>query len=211
MRPPMEQGAVADGVELLSEGDTAVADRLVEALDGFEAAIGQRLVDKGPEMFGRLQFGAVRWLEDEADAVGQVHVLRAVPAGLVELKDDALAGPGPDRLGKIGKDEFEQFLAHGVGDVPHRAAGRGLDEPCHIEPLETMMAKRDRPLADRRPDPARDRLQTDAVFIGRPDLDCRAWMLAPFLGRRALEFFLSAARSCSVAAAGCRGRGCWIE
>src|SRR5262245_52609807 len=54
------------------------------------------------------------------------------------------------RFGKVGKDELEQFLADGVGDVPHRPACRRLDEACHIEPLEPMVAECDRPLADRR-------------------------------------------------------------
>jgi hypothetical protein len=36
------------------------------------------------------------------------------------------------------------ILADGVGNVPHRPAGCRLDETDHIEPLETMMAERDR-------------------------------------------------------------------
>src|SRR6266704_3006811 len=134
-----------------------------------------------------------------------------MPAGIVELQHDALVGPGADRLGEVGENESEHFLADGGGDIPHRLTRYRLDEPGHIEPLETMMAECDRPLADRRPHAPRDRLQADAVFIHRPDLDRRAPMLAPLRGSRGLEFFLSAARSSSVAASGCRGRGCWIE
>lgn len=134
-----------------------------------------------------------------------------MPAGIVELKHDALVGPGTDRFGKIGENEFEQLLAHGVGDIPHRLARHRLDEPGHVEPFETVMAECDRPLADRRPHAPRDRLQADTVFVHRPDLDRRARILAPLLGCRSLELFLSAVRSFSVAASGWRGRGCWIE
>ena len=158
MWPPVEQCAGADHVGLLGEGDAAIADRLVEALDGREATISERLVDEHPKVLGWLQLGTVGGLEDEADTIGHGQVLWAVPAGIVELKHDALVGSSADRLGKIGENEFEHLLADSVGDVPHCLARRRLDE-----------------------------------------------------GRRGLEFFLSVARSSSVAAAGCRGRGCWIE
>jgi hypothetical protein len=207
----VEEGAGADSVVLLGEGDAAIADRLIEALDGRKALIGERLVDERPKVLGRLQFRALGWLEDEADTIGDGQVLRTMLARIVELKHDALLGPRADRLGKIGENAFEHLLADGVGDVPHRLARRRLDESGHIEPLETMMAERDWPLADRRPHPARDRLQANAVFVRRPDLNGCARMPAPLLGRRGLEFFLRAARSSSVAASGCRGRGCWIE
>ena len=126
---------------LLGKGDAAIADRLVEARDCREAAVGERFVDERPQMLGRLQFGAVGGLEDEADAVGRGQVLWAVPASIVELKHDALLGPGADRLGEISENELEHLLADGVADVPHCPAARRLDEPGHIKPLETMMAE----------------------------------------------------------------------
>lgn len=207
----MEEGVVADRVRLLSEGHAPISDRAVQAFDSGKAAVGEGFVDKGPKMFGGLQLGTVGGLEHETDAVGNGQVLGPVPAGIVELEHDALVGSGADRFGKIGEDEFEQLLADGVGDVPHRPAGRRLDEPRHIEPLETMMAGRDRPLAERCPHPPHDRLQADAVFIRRPQFDACPRMFAPLLVNRGFELFLSAARSSCVAASGWRGRGCWIE
>ena len=207
----MEEGIVADCVLLLSEGHATITDRVVQAFDSGKAAVGERFVDEGPKMFGRLQLGTVSGLKHEADAVGNGKILGPVPAGIVELEHDALVGSGADRLGKIGEDEFEQLLADGVGDVPHRPAGCRLDKPRHIEPFETMMAKRDRPLADRCPHPAHDRLQANAVFIARPQFDAGVRMFTPLLVNRGFEFFLSAARSSCVAASGWRGRGCWIE
>jgi len=64
------------------------------------------------------------------------------------------------------------------------------------------MTDRDRALAPRRPHPARDRLQADAVLVARPDLDRRVRMPAPFFARRPREFFFKRARSCAVAAPG---------
>jgi hypothetical protein len=76
----VEQGAVADRIWLLREGDAAIANRLVEVLDGLETAIGERLVNEHPKMLGRLQFGAVGGLKDEVNSIGDSQVLRALPA-----------------------------------------------------------------------------------------------------------------------------------
>ena len=108
--------------------------------------------------------------------------------------------PRADRLGEVGEHELEVDLADVVGDVPHRAAGRRLDEARHIEPFEAMMADRHGPLADGSPHPACDRLQADAMLVRRPDLDLCVRMLAALVRGSALELFLSRARSCSVAA-----------
>jgi hypothetical protein len=50
----VEQGTVADDF-LPSERDTAVAERMVKALDAVEATIGERFVDERLKMFGRLE------------------------------------------------------------------------------------------------------------------------------------------------------------
>src|SRR4051794_23841298 len=69
------------------------------------------------------------------------------------------------------------------------------------------MAERDGPLAFGRPHPAQDRLQADAVFVGRPDLDRRVRVLGSRLSDGLLQLFLNASRSSGVAEAGWRGRG----
>ena len=53
------------------------------------------------------------------------------------------------------------------------------------------MADCDGSFTDRRPHPACDRLQADAMLIHRPDLDLRIWVLAPLVRGGALELFLS--------------------
>jgi hypothetical protein len=80
-----------------------------------------------------------------------------VPAGIVELKHDALLLAGADRLGEVSQNGLEQWLADGVGDVPHRATGCGLDKAGQVEPLEAMVSECDRALASGRPNAARDR------------------------------------------------------
>jgi hypothetical protein len=192
----------------LDELSAAPCEDAVEFVEGREVSIGQGLVDEGPEMLGGLQLRTVGGLEDEPHALGNDEVLRSVPAGIVELEDDALARPGADRLGEVGEDLLEQRLADRIGDVPHRLAGGRLDEPGKVEPLEAVMAERDRSLAARGPASPRDRLQADAMLVRRPDLDRRRGMAALLLARDFGEVFFSADRPSSPAAAGWRGRGC---
>ena len=170
---------------------------------------------EGEQMGFQVNFtllGAYRFLNiTMSDIANRCLDLGDLSAGIVELQHDALAWAGADRLGEVGEHELEVGLADVVGDVPHRMAGRRLDEARHIEPFEAMMADRHGPLADGSPHAARDRLQADAMLVRRPDLDLGVRMLAALGGGGALELFLSRARSCSVAASGCCGRGCWIE
>ena len=73
------------------------------------------------------------------------------------------------------------------------------------------MAVRDRPLADRRPDPAGHRLQAEPVFVGRESLDRRIGVARGLLADDFGKVFLKSSCSAGVAAFGLRGRGFWIE
>jgi hypothetical protein len=86
----VEEGAVADHVALLSEGCATLADGVVESVEAFEIDVDERLVDIFPEMLGRLKLGAMGRLKDETDAIGNSQVFGSMPAGVVELKHDAL-------------------------------------------------------------------------------------------------------------------------
>jgi hypothetical protein len=77
----VEEGAVTDRVALVCESEAPFSDRVIEALDGGEATVGERFVDEPPKMFGRLELGTVGGLEYETNAVGHGEVLRSVPAG----------------------------------------------------------------------------------------------------------------------------------
>ena len=59
----MEEGTGADHLLLLGERHAAIADDLVESLDGFEVTADRRLVDECPQVLGWLQLVAVSSLE----------------------------------------------------------------------------------------------------------------------------------------------------
>jgi hypothetical protein len=69
------------------------SDRVIEALDGGAAAVGERFVDERPKMFGGARGLWAGW------NVGHCQVLGSVPAGIVDLKHDALVGSPTDRSG----------------------------------------------------------------------------------------------------------------
>ena len=66
--------------------------------------VGQRLVDQGPEMLGRLEFGGIGRQELEADAVGNRQILGDMPAGAIEHEHDDLVRSGSDLAGERGQD-----------------------------------------------------------------------------------------------------------
>jgi hypothetical protein len=73
-----------------------------------------------------------------------------------------------------------------------------------------MVTEGNRPLPDRRPNPAMDRLEAKPMVIRGPHLDRSAGCLATLFGDRVGEFFL-AASSAALAACGFQGRGDWID
>src|SRR4051812_48036700 len=78
----------------------------------------------------------------------------------------------------------------------------GRHEGGDVEPFVAVMAEGDRPLPARRPDPARDRLQPDAVLVRAEERDRPAGVARFFRGEYVGEFFLKAACSSGLAAAG---------
>jgi hypothetical protein len=64
--------------------------------------IGQRLVDHGPEMLGRLEFRGIGWQELQADTFGDDQILGDVPTGAVEHEDDQIVRAGADLPGEGG-------------------------------------------------------------------------------------------------------------
>ncbi len=122
---------------------------------------------------------------------------------------DASAGLARTRKGfeQRGKER----LRHAVVHIPKSLATRRRDEGRHVEPVETMMARRDRALADGRPDAARHRLQSEPMFVAREDFDLPLWMPFGFLGDDVFEVFLNAAASSGVADLGFFGRGVWTD
>lgn len=128
----MEKRAGFYHLRLVDEFAASIGYGVVEIVERLEVAVDERFINKGPEMLSRLEFGAVWRLVNEMDAIGDGQVFGSMPSGIVELQHDPLGRARPDRSGKIGYDKFEQWLADRVGNVPHRRAGRGLDEPGDV-------------------------------------------------------------------------------
>src|SRR3954452_11996693 len=79
------------------------------------------------------------------------------------------------------KNGLDTPLGHSVRYVPEHLAGDRLHEGGHVQPLIAVVTQRDGPLPLGRPDPAQDRLQPEAVLVGRPAFDWRVRVLGPLL------------------------------
>ncbi len=82
-----------------------------------------------------------------------------------------LVGTGPDLAGELGQFDFKDGNADGGGQMEERATRGGMDEADEIAPGEAVLHDGDRALPDRRPDPAQQRLEADAMLVGRPQFD----------------------------------------
>jgi hypothetical protein len=194
-----------------SQGRAPFGDDHVEFGQGLEMPVGDWLIDQGPQAFGGLEFWAVWRQKDEDDALRNGQAGWAVPSGVVENQDDDAVVAGADFLGEGVENGFEQRLVDGIDEVPHGFASGRFDESDEVQPLEAVMAEGDGALAHRRPDPAMDRLQPEAVLVGGPDLDRLVGVTVTRLGDRRIDVFLSVSCSSAPAARGWRGRGTWID
>ena len=203
----MEVGVACDGVLVLVEIAASRGNCSIEIADGIEVFVGERLVDERPEMFGGLELRAVGRLVDEPDAVGDGQIFRAVPTGIVKLEHDDAIAPSAG-LAREGFEQLcEECLVEPVRQIPDRLSARRRHEGGDVEPFVAVMAERDRPLADRCPNPAMDRLQAEPMLIRRPDLDRLVGVFVGFFGDRLAEAFLKTAASSGVADFGFCGRG----
>ena len=129
-----------------------------------------------------------------------------MPARAVEHQDDVLVEAGANFGGERRQERAEQSGVDAVGDEPHDLAGGWSDEAVQIKPLVAVMATGDGAAAAWRPDLAQDRLQSEAVFVERPDFDRDRRVGALELADTGLELFLN--RPCSYRLAlGLAGRG----
>lgn len=86
----MDSGSALDLFVLLGEGDTLGGDFCVELCDGCDVLVDDRLVDKRPKSFGRLQLRTIGRKINKANAVGDFEIGRPMPPRIVEHeKDDA--------------------------------------------------------------------------------------------------------------------------
>ncbi len=203
----MEAGLAFDEFAVGTEPDASGCDHSVEVREGVEVLVGDGLVDVDPKRLGGLQFGGIGREVDEADALGDREAGSGVPAGAVEDEDDDAVAAGARLAGEEREGVGEELLVDAGPDVPEALAGRRRDEGGDIEPFEAVVAAGDRTLAARRPYPAQDRLQADAVLVGGEGLNRRAGMAFRLFGDDLGKLFLNAACSSGVAASACCGRG----
>jgi hypothetical protein len=185
----MKVGVGFDDLSMLVEEAASCIDGSIEIVDCRKVGVGERFVDEGPEALGGLEFRTARRLIDEPDAVGNGEVFRAMPTCIVELEHDDAITPGAglvrEGLEQLGKEG----LVDAVRQIPDGLPARWRDEAGDVEPFVAVMTERDRPLADRRPNPATDRFQAEPMFIRAPDFDRLVRMLGDFFGHRVGELF----------------------
>ena len=117
-----------------------------------------------------------------------------------------LGGTSADLGGKRRQQRPEQRGVDTVGDEPHDLAAGGSDEAIKVEPLVAVMAAGAWAASARCPDLAQDRLQPEAVFVERPDLDRNRRFGTLEFADAGLKLFLN--RACSYRLAlGLAGRG----
>ena len=200
----MEFGSAFDGVAFVGESCASSSDDVVEFVDRRDVFVDDGFVDQRPQRFGRLWFGRAWRRKDQAYAVGHVQARFAMPAGVVENEHDGSIDASAGLARKGFEQRGKERLRHAVVHIPKSLATRRRDEGRHVEPVETMMARRDRALADGRPDAARHRLQSEPMFVAREDFDLPLWMPFGFLGDDVFEVYGMArpsVRRCSFAGA----------
>ena len=203
----MKTGSCLDLLAPLGEDHALVGDFLFEVLDGGDVLVDDRLVDERPQGFGRLQLRSVGRQINEPNAIGDFQIGCAMPSGIVEHEQNDASNAGFGFAREGFEQRLEERLRHAVGKIPEGFAGGRRCESRDVKPVETMMAMRDRTLADGRPHTSRDRLQTDAVLVRGEDLNWLAGMVRSLLGEGVREVFLNAAVSSGEADFGFFGRG----
>ena len=207
----MEAGSAFDGVAFVDEGGASFSDDVVEFVDGRDVFVDDGFVDQRPQRFGWLQLGRIGRQEDQAHAFGYAQASFAMPTGVVENEQDGSINASAGLACKSFEQRGEERLRHAVVHIPKGLATRRRNEGGHVEPVETMMARRDRTFADGRPNAPRHRLQAEPMFVAREDFNRPLGMLFRFLGDDVLKVFLNAAASSGVADFGFLGRGVWID
>jgi hypothetical protein len=163
-----------------------------DGLEGFEVRyvfVDDGLVDGLPKVLCGLKLGGVGRKEDQPDSLGDRQVAFAVPTGVVERENDDPIPASPGFLGEGRQQGLEERLRDAAGNVPEAFSGSRGNERRDVEPLEAMMAGRDRAHADGRPHPSQYWLQSEAMFVGRERFDGDAWMRLGFFGDDLGDFF----------------------
>ena len=133
-------------------------------------AVRHALFDQRPDPLGRIQLRRVGRQRDQREPLRHSQALGPVRRRPVYDEHDALAGC--DVLGREGVEEELHHLGrevrqHEPEDAPRRRVRRREDP----QPLVAWVVESARALTLRRPDPAQDRLESEAGFVLGPDFD----------------------------------------
>ena len=128
--------------------------------------------------------------EEEMEACGNHEVVTGMPPGLVAYQYHLLALSSTDLPGEVRQDDTEDIRAHGGPELPLGLSGERLDKGSEIHPLVAMMDRGNGALSPARPHPAQDGLQTNAVFVPRPEFHNVLRMGLLDLSQFAGEFFV---------------------
>ena len=119
----MEFGGFGDGVLVIVQRAASLGDGGVEIVDGLEMFVDQRLIDEGPQVLGRLQFGRVRREEYQMEALRHRKQRAGVVAGLIAHEHNALGRASAHR----GSEGLPGDAHHGGvdrrGELPGAEAG----------------------------------------------------------------------------------------
>ena len=203
----MEAGSPLEGLAIVGQGGASLRNDGLQRFEIRDVLVDDGLVHDLPERFCGLKLGGVGWEEEQTEPLGNREVGLGVPAGVVEHENDDAVPASPGLLGEGGQQGFEERFRDAAGNVPETFSCGRRHERRDVEPLEAMMAERDRAHADRGPYASHDRLQSEPMLVGRERFDRDARMGRGFLGDDFGAFFLKASCSAALAAFGLRGRG----
>lgn len=168
LRPPGEARGGADEITAVLQGDTAPSLRVLQVVEISEMTIDQHRVGQLPEVLGGLQLRGIGRQKEQVDLLGHTQSDARVPAGLVEHEHDLLVGARSRLLSEGGQLDLKELNAHGGGEVEAGAAGGGMHNTDEPAPGEAVLDEGMRARTGRRPDPASERFEADAMVIGRP-------------------------------------------
>lgn len=188
------------------EHDAALGLGLFEVIDRGKVPVGERGVGQRPEVFGGLEFGGIRRQEEQVQVLGDAQSGTGVPPRAVEDQHNLLGGTGAHGAGEFGELDLEERDADAGRQMEEGLARGGLNEAHHVAPLKAVLDRGDRAFAVEAPDLVEDRLQPDAVLVGRPEFDGRVGVGRGDRLDDRPELFLNAA--CAAGSAKTwRGRG----
>jgi len=98
------------------------------------------------------------------------QALGGMPSRPVEHQDDLLVWPRARLARKCREFGLKEEDAHAGGQMEERAPGSRVHETDEVAPGVAVLHWRHGALPDRRPDPSKERLEANAMFIRRPQL-----------------------------------------